>query len=104
IVDGIKLRAGLHLVALADIEFGHAAGLVGTDKDHVGLDPALKARILALLAAGKHRCKGERGQNGRRSRRSHVFLRSPKIKSRWTRSISIASRGACRAKRLCQMT
>jgi ABC-type branched-subunit amino acid transport system ATPase component len=31
-------------------------------------------------------------------------LRSPKIKSRWTRNISTASSGTCLANRLCQIS
>src|SRR5204862_4994417 len=114
VVDRIELHAGLHLVALAHGKLGHAAGLVGADKDHVGLDPALKARILALLAAGQHDGQRHYRQDSRPSqkglaqkglaRRSHVVLRSPKIRSRWTRNISFASSGACRANRLCQIT
>src|ERR1700757_2166543 len=98
IVDGIKVVADLHLVALADIQLGHATGFVGADEDHVGLAPALIAWGALLLAAGKPGCEHTcQSKSGNCLRRPHVVLRSPKIKSRWTRSISCASSGACRA-------
>src|SRR5229473_2584497 len=92
-------------LAFAHIQLDHAAGFVGADEDHVGLDPALIAGIPALGAAGEHCRQRKRRQNSHCcSRRGHVVLRSPKIRSRWTRNISVASSGACRLNRLCQMT
>ena len=64
-----------------------------------------KPGSLALVAAGKRGGQRQRGQNSHHhSRRGHVVLRSPKIRSRWTRNISIASSGACLLNRLCQIT
>jgi hypothetical protein len=63
VVDRIDLRAGLYFLAFADIELGHAAGLVGADKDHVGFDPALKTGILAFVAAGQRDRQRRNGQN-----------------------------------------
>src|SRR5205814_9314697 len=95
VIDGIERRALLDLVALADIQLGHASGFVGADKDHVGFDPALIAGIPALIAAGERDCQRERRQNSQRcSRRSHAVLRSPKIRSRWTGNLPLASSGA----------
>src|SRR6185437_7830603 len=105
VVDGIDRRADLDLVALADVEPGDAAGFVGADENHVGLDPALKAGIPAPVAAGQRgREPNHRHDAQHRSRPGHVVLRSPKIRSRWTRNISIASSGECVSNRLFQIT
>src|SRR5882672_1846173 len=105
VIDRIKRRALLDLVTLAHIEFDHAPGFDGAEKDHVGFDPALVAGILALVAAGQHRRQRKRRKKLQtHSRRGHVVLRSPKIRSRWTRNISVASSGACLLNRLCQIT
>ena len=44
-------RAQLDLIALAHRQRLDAAGLVGTDEDQLGLDPALVGRLLAVAAA-----------------------------------------------------
>src|SRR5581483_10119315 len=103
VVDGIELLALLDLVAFAHLQAGDATGLVGADKDHVGLDPALETGIAMLVAAGEQR--GHRqGRQELAANEVHGALRSPKIRSRWTRNISSASNGACLSNSVFQTT
>src|SRR5262249_24387889 len=84
------------------MEFCDPPGFIRADEDHVGLDPALKTGIAPVVAAPK-RCGERKGGEPFGWRKAHGLLRSPKIRSRWTRSISFASSGACRSNRLFQM-
>ena len=104
VVDRVELLAALDLVALAHVELDHPPGLVPADEDHVGLDPALETGIAFLVAAGERRGQCSHRKHSQYARRCHGLLRSEKIKSRWTRNISIASSGEWRSNRLFQTT
>ena len=104
VVDGIELRTGLDLVALAHVEFGDAAGFIGADEDHVGLDPALKTGILAFVAARERGDQRQRGHDRHYARRK--VLSSPFAKNQIEMNLKHLDRasGACLLNRLCQIT
>src|SRR5262249_10345386 len=94
VVERIERRARLDLLALAHIEFHHAAGFVRTDENEIGLDPALITGGRFLAAAGKRQ-----GQTNGRERdpgqpdNTHDLPPS-KIRSRCAFNMPFTSSGA----------
>src|SRR5262249_39109521 len=89
-VEGEQRRAHHNLIALAHRERLDAAGLVRSDKDQIGFDPALIRGRGAVLAAGKHGQGEKRSRNCKATRDHDAFL-SPNSMSMWACKISRTS-------------
>src|SRR5262249_28314295 len=93
--------AALERLALAQRERLDPPGLVGTDEDQLGLNPALEGRLFSIVAAGKHEA---REQCEREAAAAHVAFLAPNSTSRCARMRSRMSSGAKRPNKPLHMT
>src|SRR5262249_59131980 len=87
---------GLAVIAPAHRGRLAAPGLVGTDKNQLGLAPAVKGRLFSIVAAGEQEA---REQGEREAPAAHVALPIPNSTSRCARMSSRTSSGARRPNR-----
>src|SRR5438876_9471759 len=99
-IDREQQHAALDLIAFSHRERLDATGLVGTDENQLGLDPALKGRLFSSIAGGEQEgCK----QCERDAAAAHVALLAPNSTSRCAAMSPRTSSGAKRPNRAFHM-
>ena len=96
VIQRKQRRAPFHLVALTNRQRLDPSGLVGSDEDHVGLDPALEDRLFVIVTSSQHE-RGTKYRGEGEATADHVALPSPNSRSRWARINSATSSGAKRS-------